>query len=168
MTPTSLVPRLVPALMLLAPACGGAGGEDSPSPEQDACEHMIEGPAQSATAVADLNADGPDLGEHHMRWDITLDADGAGGFDGYADLVVAEAGEALLFWSLDVPIELRDPSGAVITIEATLTDVAACAEVEVGHTFDLGVGTYLMHIGPSASDQVSLVVVPSDEHGHEE
>lgn len=145
------------SLLALAGACGG----DDPvqvSPGEDACEHMIEGPIQSLTAAADAGTDAPDIGEEHVRSDILLVEAGALK-GGVVDLVIPDAGEHTLYLNTDVPIAVLDGTGAEVAAVATESSVDACAEVSLGHTFDLGVGTYALTFGPTAEALVQVVVV---------
>ncbi len=168
--PTSLL-ALVAALALATAACGGDdddGGMAEPSPAEDACEHMQDGPAEVATAIADMTADAPDIGEHHTRWDVTLSDDGDGNYSGYVDLVVDEEGESQVFLSADVPFTLWDANGDQVQAEESLTSVSECAEVSAAHHFDLEVGTYLASFGPASADEVQIVVVLAGEHDHDD
>lgn len=163
-----LATLLALGLLATAAACGSDDDhEEHATPEEDACEHMIEGPSQPVTATDDMAADAPDFGEHHTRFDITLVEDGSGMYGGYLDLVVEEEGETMLFTSAAVPVTLWDGSGNQVAAEATSDEVAACAEVSASSTYDLGVGTYLASFGPTAESSVSVVVV-AEEHEHEE
>lgn len=156
------------ATLLVCPACGGEDHHHD-DPVAEACEHMQDGPAMSVTAIADMAGDAPDVGEHHIRWDIALVDRGGGAADlgGYVDLVVDEASESLLFLGADVAIALWDATGTEVAAEASNADITACAEVAVSHTFDLEVGTYLLEIGPTSETEVQLVVEQAGEHADE-
>jgi hypothetical protein len=147
----------------LAAACGDDHDHGEASPAEDACEHMIEGPARSITAAADPGADAPEIGDAHTRFDITLP--GAGDSRaGRVDLVIAEAGGYMLYMSADVPLTVHDDAGTALAPEASERSVAECTEVALGHGFDLGVGTYSVSLGPTAEALVQVVVVPLGEH----
>lgn len=159
------------ALLALAPACGeDDSGEEPIDPSEDACEHMIEGPAESATAIDDMSADAPDIGEHHTRFDVTLvgDQSNPGSYLGYVDLVVEETGESLIFLDADVPMQLWTAAGDEVAAEASDNAIDACTEVAISYTYDLEVGTYLMQLGSTSADQVGVVVVLAGEHDHED
>ncbi|ACY16418.1 hypothetical protein [Haliangium ochraceum] len=158
------------ALLALAPACGGEDDHEEPiDPSEDACEHMIEGPVESATAIDDMSADAPDIGEHHTRFDVTLvgDQSNPGSYVGYVDLVVEETGESLIFLDADVPMQLWTAAGDEVEVEATSNAIDACTEVAISYTYDLEVGTYLMQLGSTSADQVGIVVVLAGEHDHD-
>jgi hypothetical protein len=158
---------------LLATACGGHGdgdghgdGHDDAMPEVDACEHMIEGPEQAATAVADMSADAPDVGEHHTRFDIALVAGASGMYAGHVDLVVEEAGISDLFLDADVPVNVSSASGSEVMAHHAQTNITECTEVSVGLGYQLGVGTYRVGFGPTTAQSVSVVVILEEEGEH--
>jgi hypothetical protein len=153
------------ALLLLAAACGD-DHHDHVTPAEDACEHMIGGPSIALTAVDDTAADPPDMDESHHRYDVTLVALAADN-GGYVDLVSDEAGEIHLFLGAGVPIKVWDDQGTEVPAESTQATVDECAEVAVGHTYDVGVGTYTVEIGPTADTSLAIVPVHGgDDHGH--
>jgi hypothetical protein len=154
-------------LALAAAACGGddaGGSHEDLDPEADGCEHMIEGPSEAVTAVADMAADAPDIGEHHIRWEITLVDDGAGMFGGYVDLVVEEAGESVFFGDADIQLTLRDAAGNEVPLHDADDSITACTEVVASNTYELGVGTYQLELGPSTESTFRVVVIPAGEH----
>lgn len=159
----------VVCISLLAMAgCGGDEEEAEVSPEADACEHMIEGPNQAVTSIADIAADAPDLDEEHVRFDVDLAGDGTMR-TGYVDLVIGDAEEHMVFLSADVPMTLRDADGNELAPEATQNAIAECTEVAVGYTFDFAVGTYHMELGPTELAQVQVVFFhPGGEHEEHE
>ena len=158
---------LLLSLLAATAACGGhegGHGHDDGTPEVDACEHMIEGPGQAATAVADMSADAPDVGEHHTRWEIALVADASGMYGGHVDLVVEEAGISDLFLAVDVPVKIWNAGGSEVTVHHAQTSITECTEVSVGLGYQLGVGTYRVGFGPTTEQAVSMVVVLEGEH----
>lgn len=146
------------------PLTAACGGEDHGhvTPAEDACEHMLEGPAIAVTAIDDSAGDPPDLDESHHRYDVTL-VTLAADRGGYLDLVSAAAGDIHLFLGTDLPVTLWDDQGSEVAPEATMTTVAACAEVAVGYTYDLGVGTYTVDLGPTTATAVAIVPVHGGE-----
>ncbi len=149
----------------------GCGSDDEMeaelSPAEDACEHMIEGPFESLTAVAADAASMPAIAEDHTRYDIALIASGANS-EGFLELRIAEEGEFGIYLSRDIAIEVRDSSDNTIAAEET-ESVAACSEVSVGHIFDFEVGSYELYVGPSAdATEISIVLVELGDHHHEE
>ena len=153
------------SLVLLAAACGGEDIEATP--EEDACEHMIEGPSQSLTAAAlDATSDIPVIDEEHVRFDITLaDIDGTNA--GKVDLAIDEAGDHVLFLNAAVSLSVTDSTGGGVAAEAMESDIAACSEVGASYTFDLEVGTYTLDFESTQQGMVQLVLIPAGEHGHE-
>jgi hypothetical protein len=143
------------ALLALWAACGG---EEAPTPADDGCEHMINGPSDALAAIAEPTGDAPDMVEHHVRYEITLAGDAAP-YGGHVDLIMDEQGQFAIFVSPGVPLTVLDSSGEDVPPEAIETDVKACAEVSAGYTFELGVGTYRLSLGPSEEPEVQVVVV---------
>lgn len=156
------------AAVLAIAGCGGHGdehGEHGGEPEADACEHMIEGPGQAATAVADMTADAPDVGEHHTRFDVALVADTGGMYSGYVDLVVEEAGISDVFTDSAVAMRVWNASGSEVMAHHAQSTITECTEVSQGIGYQLGVGTYSLQLGPTTEQTVSLVVVlEGEEH----
>lgn len=161
----SAIHAMTVCLMLLVAACGDEQIEASP--EDDACEHMIEGPSQSLTAAAlDATSNIPVVDETHTRFDITLlDIDGTNA--GKVDLAIAEAGEHILFLNAAVSLSVTDSTGSGVAAEAMQGDIAACNEVGASYTFDLGVGTYTLDFESTQQGLVQLVIIPAGEHGHQ-
>lgn len=151
------------AVIALWAACNG---EEEPTAADDGCEHMINGPGAALTAIAELTGDAPDLVEDHVRYEIILAGDAAP-YGGHVDLIMDEQGEFVIFLSPDVPLTVFDSSGEDVPPEAIDTDVKECAEVSAGYTFDFGVGTYRLSLGPSDEAQVQVVVVDVAGDAHE-
>jgi hypothetical protein len=145
------------SLLSLAAACGGDDHDDV-SPAEDACEHMVDGPSVALTAVDGATADPPDMDESHHRYDVTLVALAADN-GGYLDLVSDEAGDIHLFMTPTMPIKLWDGQGNPVAPESSQATVPECAEVAVGYTYDLGVGTYTVELGPTSETMVQIVPV---------
>lgn len=151
---------------LLGALGAGCGGEEVSTPADDGCEHMIQGPSAALTAIADAAGDAPDMVEHHVRYDVTLPGD-AGLYSGYVDLIMDEPGEFVIFLGQGVPMAVSDSNGEDVLPEVIDTDVTECAEVSAGYTFDLGVGTYRLSLGPSDDALVQVVVVDAGGDAHE-
>lgn len=148
----------------VAAACGPAeenNHEGEVTPEEDACEHMEEGPAVDATAVA-AGEDAESISDSHTRYDLTVPGDPA---SGVIEFALAEEGEAHFFFDSDVDLTVTDAEGTEVAAEATLASVDACDAVVEGFVYDLGVGTYTLTIDGQASP--GMVYVPA-EHAHEE
>lgn len=139
---------------------------DEETPAADACEHMAEGPSSAVSAIEDMAGTTPTVGAEHMRSDVTLVGE-PGSLGGYASLVIDESSEFGVYLDRDVPVSLWDGTGTEVEKEASSTDISECTDVQVGHTFDLEVGTYLVSFGPTAESEVRLVVVHHGEHVHE-
>jgi hypothetical protein len=163
----SLVPSTL-ALFLSALALFGAGcGEDDEpekheDPDMEACEHMKEGPPAVVTAAAAFSTTAPAVNNDHKRYDLTL-ADGVGGKSGFVTFAVAAAGEYILYTSAAVKVAVKSAAMVEVAAESTTSSVAGCAEVKGRHVYDLTVGTYVIGVGPEASDKVSLVL---EAHHH--
>lgn len=161
-------PLFTCALSITA-ACGGHedghGGHEG-TPAADACEHMVEGPSQAVTAIADRMADAPDVGEHHTRFDIDLVADAAGMYVGYVHLVNQESAITDLFLDADVPVRVWNTFGDELEAHHAQTSIAECTEVSVGLGYSLGVGTWVVGFGPTTEQSVSVVLVPEGEGEH--
>ena len=155
------------AWTLFVCAVAACGSDDAaPTPQEDACEHMAEGPFEAVTAAADNQSTTPSIDALHTRYDITLAASGAD-YIGFVELVNDEMAERYLFLDADVPIELSTGGGAVAP-EESFSQVADCGEVATGQLFDLDVATYQLEIGPTSQTSVSIVIVePADGHGHD-
>jgi hypothetical protein len=158
---------LTSGLVIAVAACSDhhdEPGSHHDGPEDEACDHMIDGPGLAATAVADMTADAPDAGEHSVRWDVALAAGAGGMYGGYVDLVVEEAGITDLYLDVDVPVKVWDASGNEVMVHHAQTSFTLCTEVSVGLGYQLGVGTYLVGFGPTTEEAVSMVVVLEGEH----
>jgi hypothetical protein len=158
---------LITGVLAIA-ACGGHGdehGEHGGGPEADACEHMVEGPGRAATAVAAMLGDGPDVGEHHTRFDVELVAGADGMYSGFVDLLVEEAGITDVFTDVAVPVRVWDVRYTEVMAHHAQSNITECTEVSQGIGYQLGVGTFLLGIGPTTEPTVSLVVVlEGEEH----
>lgn len=167
----SLFVRFSLSLALLAPAFAACGGDDHDhdpaDPAADACEHMIEGPAEQVVAASDLEAgDAPETTGSHKRLDVEL-AEFEGQRGGYVDYLVAEAGELHLFLDADASLTLLDAAGTEIAAEATMTAVDDCAEVGWGAVYDVAVGTYTLELGPVDATTARVVPVAGGDEHHE-
>lgn len=154
---------LVLSLSLLFAGCGQPA---APEADVEACEHLQEGPAVAVTAAATADGAAPTVSEPHKRYDVAL-VDVAGGKGGTVTFAAAEEGHHALYLSADVPVEVRDGSGAVVAFEKSATSVSSCTEVKSKRELELGVGTYRVTFGPTAVPSVSLVVEHvGEEHEH--
>lgn len=146
---------------------GGAGGAHvHGGPEEEACEHMGEGPATPVTA-AEAAAEAPAVADDHRRYDVTL-IGAADGTSGTLSFAAATAGDYAFFLSAAVPFELRDATGAVVAIEATEQGSELCpGVVAVSHTIAVpAVGLHSIVLGPTTETTVSLVIEPAaHDHG---
>jgi hypothetical protein len=158
--------NIASSIVLFGVLGAGCGEEVVPTPADDGCEHMIEGPSAELSAIGDIYAEAPDMLEHHVRYDVTLAGDAAP-YSGYVDLVMDEPGEFVIFVSQLVPLNVFDSNGEDLPPEAIDVDVEACAEVSAGYTFDFGVGTYRLSLGPSEDPLVQVVVVYAGGELHE-
>lgn len=156
--------------MIVLAACGD-DAESEPeveeTPQGEACEHMVEGPAIEVEAADGVEA-APDATVEHTRVDLTLVDDGMGANAGYVTYAADETGEFYVFTSSDVAFSILDANENEVTIEATEA-VGECDEVVQRHVVDLEVGTYTFFFGPTSDTAVSFVVEHAGEHEeHEE
>lgn len=145
------------ALAALASACPAADapaegeGEDGSA---EACEHVVEGPAESATASAE-EADAPVVGTAHTRSDVALVAvdGGNGGFVRYE----SAGGAVVAYLTSDIPIAFTAPDGGALSVdEQVLEDT--CPEVVTSHHLVMPVGLVTIELGPTSAGDVSLVI----------
>ncbi len=132
------------------------------SPEEEACEHLADGPFEAVTAAA-LPGDGADISFEHTRVDVALLADGDE-FYGWVSFAADEDAEFTFFLTDDVPFAIQDLNAALVAVEESEIGSEFCDDIAVSHTFDLAVGTYALSFGPSASDSIGLVVEEAGEH----
>ena len=129
--------------------------------DNDACEHLQEGPASAITASANT-AGAPAVSNDHRRYDISL-IDGTGGKGGSVSFAVTRANDYTLFLTGEVPVNLRDANGQRIEVTASGTGSSDCSEVKRRHLFALEVGTYSITLGPTTESSVSLVIVEAGQ-----
>lgn len=145
----------------LMPGCSGDDDDDASESGDDllkeACEHMVEGPGESVTASADGVTDVPDVSTHHTRFDVAL-ADVDGGKGGFVSYAAEEEGDYVVFLSEDMSVGATDASGAEVLAVSSESGTAPCDEVATAVTFELGVGTYTLELGPASATSVSVVI----------
>lgn len=138
------------------------------SSDEEACEHMVEGPFQDVTATA--ASDGaPSATYAHTAVHITLATDTTDDtmYMGYVTYEADEATEFALFLSVDAPLAIHDAAGNDVEIEASEA-VLACDEVAMEHLVDFEVGTYTLVIGPTAAAEVTLIAEEANHAGHDD
>jgi hypothetical protein len=148
---------------VLAAACGDDSTE--PSLEEEACEHLQEGPAVARTATA-AAAGAPAVSNDHMRYDVAL-VDVTGGKGGFITFAAAEAGDYVFFFSADVPLAVTTSAGQPVTIAGGETGSDLCTELARSYDVPLTVGTFNLQLGPTSATSVSIVVEEEGEHTHE-
>jgi len=153
----SVTPVVVFSLVSLVSLLAGCPGPQAHE-DDELCEHLQEGPAESVTATA--TGEGPLVAADHTRYDVTLVAV-AGGNGGSVGFAADEAGDFVIALDGAVPLVLTDSSGATVAAETTATSSEACTEIRGRYVVELSVGTYQLTFGPSSVSQVGLVV----EHG---
>ncbi len=139
-------------LMLSASMMVACGSDE---PEDEFCEHMVNGPNKALTA-ATSSTGAPSAAAVHTRHDITLSS------EGYVSYEADEAAEFVVALDKNVTLAITDSKGAAVAAEKTET-MTACAEVVVMHTFDFEVGTYNFKFGPTTETEVRMVI--EEEHG---
>jgi hypothetical protein len=155
--------KLFSAVLLssaLLVACGEEENADS-----EACEHLKEGPASSITASAS-GTGAPAVSNDHRRYDIAL-VDVTGGKGGSVTFAAAEGADYILFTGADVPVVVKNSSGATVSPEESVKTSSACTEIKGRHTIPMSVGTYTLTFGPTAATSVSLIVEEAgNDHEH--
>ena len=150
--------------VLLSSALFLACGEDEESADTEACEHLQEGPASAVTATA--SGTGPTVSNDHRRYDIAL-VDVTGGKGGSVSFAAAEGTDYILFTSADVPVTVKNSSGATVAPEESVKTSATCTAVKGRHTIPMSVGTYTLTFGPTTETSVSLVIEEAgNDHEH--
>lgn len=151
--------------VLLSSALFLACGDEEETADSEACEHLKEGPTSAVTASAS-GTGAPAVSNDHRRYDIAL-ADVTGGKGGSVSFAAAEGTDYILFTSADVPVTVKNSSGATVSPEESVKSSATCAEVKGRHTFPMSVGTYTLTFGPTTAASVSLVIEEAGtDHEH--
>ena len=160
---------LVLITLIFATACGDdekTTPTEVETPEQEACEHLAEGPSQSIEAASLATDTLANAALEHTRVDVTLtDYEGAKG--GFVNFEADAEGDFLFFMNADIPLSILDGAGNEVAIEATTKNSDLCAEIAVTHTVEFSVGTYLLRFGPTDLTEVGLVhELSGDAHDH--
>lgn len=160
------------SLLALALATTGCGDDEHEhdhehSLEEEGCEHLVEGPFEPITALADSAGTLPNAAIEHTSVQISL-VPVTGGNGGFVAFEAEADGDYLFFLDTNVPARFLDSAGAVVPIEATEIGSELCTEIAVIYTVELEVGTYTIQLGPTAATTVSIVhEEASGEHTHE-
>jgi hypothetical protein len=154
--------KLFSAVLLSSVLFVGCGDEESADVE--GCEHLKDGPASTVNAIA-ATTGAPEVKADHRRYDITL-VDVTGGKGGTVSFAAAEAIDYVIFASADVPVAIKNASGATVAIEETVKSSTECAEIKARHTVPMTVGTHTITFGPTTATSVSIVV-EEGAHDHE-
>lgn len=156
--------KLLPVALLSTALFVGCGGDEE-SADTEGCEHLQEGPAAPITATASSTG-APAVSNDHRRYDITL-TDVTGGKGGSVSFAASEGTDYVFFTSADVPVTVKNGSGATVTAEESVKSSSTCTEVKGRHTFPLSVGTYTLTFGPTTATSVSLVIEEAGtDHQH--
>jgi hypothetical protein len=147
------------AVLLSTALFVGCGGDEETA-DNEACEHLQEGPATSVNASASETG-APSVSNDHRRYDIAL-TDVTGGKGGTVSFAASEAADYILFTGADVPVTVKSGSGQTIAAKASVKSSSVCTEVKGRHTFPLSVGTYTLTFGPTTATSVSLVIEEDD------
>ena len=178
MTPRSNALFCILALAAL-PACEDEHehGHDHESTNEEACEHMVSGPAVAIVA-ADEGGEPPGVGSDHRRYDIRLPVSAdegsgmgsgsmEGGFEGSVVFNADEAGEHVLFFDVDAVVSVFAQDGTEVARSGMIMPVAECPEdVFHGLVYPLAVGPYTIRIGSSMHENVKLVIEEAESHDH--
>lgn len=149
-------------LLLLAAgaaSCEGYGGKEG-SPEEEACEHAINGPANAVTAGETFD-EAPDVTAEHTRHDVTLLEQAVPDATAplYAGLVryESEGGVHIVFLSVDTLVRFLAPDGDEIRGAERFSE-STCDEVVASARAELPVGLVAFDIDVTTSETISLVV----------
>jgi hypothetical protein len=163
-TSTLFAVTLTAASLACSLACDGYVEEGTP--EAEACEHAVDGPANAVTASSSDDDGAPDVSAEHTRHDVTLVAlpgdEGNGGFV----RLESEGGEHIVFLTVDVPLAFAQADGTAIEDEL-VRDETTCAEVVTSHHVELPVGIVSIGFGPTPETSVSIVIEPTGAHEDE-
>ncbi len=141
----------------------GCGPAPKPTADEEACEHLKNGPAASVTATA-ASSGAPAIKSDHKRYDVTF-VDITGGKGGYVTYAAAEKGDYLFFFDRAAPVKFFDGSNKEVAPERSESSSTSCAEVMARHTVPLEVGTYSLSFGPTTETSVKIVV---EQNAHAE
>ncbi|WP_164016935.1 hypothetical protein [Pyxidicoccus trucidator] len=160
-----LLAALLMSTALLATACGD-DEEGEENVDVEGCEHLQEGPSTAVTAT--LTGTAPAVDNDHRRYDITL-VDGAGGKTGSVSFAADEATDYVIFTGADVPLTVRDSSGAVVDIEESTKSSSQCTDIKGRHVVPMTVGTHTLTFGPTPTASVSIVIEEAahEDHDHD-
>ncbi|GMV42284.1 MAG: hypothetical protein AMXMBFR64_40000 [Myxococcales bacterium] len=160
----SNLPRTLALLAILGLGDGcEAGGGSSVAPgesiDDEACEHLADGPFADVAASVDAP---PDVSKGHTAHRVAL-ADVAGGKGGAVAYANATAGDVTIFLSRDVPVAVTGPGGSPIVAEDSHKG-SACSAIAVSHVFPLPVGTSTLTFGPTTETSVTVVIEAGHDH----
>lgn len=130
------------------------GEHQHEDPAEEACEHAQLGPFVDVVGTADA-ASGPNVGIEHTAFRVTLPADGSD-FVGYVSFAAATAGELAVYLSRNVPYEVVDGSGTVVSA-STFESTSPCSELAGAMTLDVPIGTVFIRFGPTATADLLVV-----------
>tara|TARA_B100000586_G_C19995199_1_gene378013 strand:+ start:280 stop:759 length:480 start_codon:yes stop_codon:yes gene_type:complete len=152
----------LPLFLIAFSSCGDDHdhSEHSENPNEEACEHMKDGPNKLFDAGADP-ASATDTSASdwkHTRVDLTLSANGDS-FVGFVKYEASEAGDYLIFTSTEATLKVAE------TDAESSQSVTDCSEVTHVQTFELEIGEQVIEISTS-SPSLSLVVEQSQSDTH--
>jgi hypothetical protein len=148
----------------LALGCTPDGPEEGPHDE--ACEHAEEGPFLDVIAAAEGET-APDVSTEHTAYRVETIAVGDSR-GGRVTFVSGEATDYNIYLSVHADIVVTDSAGAAVEIEETVHEVAKCEELAMVHTVELGVGTYVIAIGPTTAETVLVVIEEAAHDDHDD
>lgn len=146
-------------LVVSAASCEGYGGEEG-SPEEEACEHAVDGPANAVTAGATFD-EAPDVTAEHTRHDVTLLEQAVPDATAplYAGVVryESEGGLHIVFLTVDAPVKFLTPDGDEVG-DAERVSERTCDEVVASAHVELPVGLVAFDIGVTTAETISMVI----------
>ena len=140
--------------------------EEDPLAEQEehVCEHFNDGPVMTVTAGATA-AQAATIDAMHTRWDVTLGADGAGGYVGYVAIAADETTTYALFVGDGVTLAVKDATGAAVVPSFSKTGSDVCEPLGAWFKIPVAVGSYVVELKSASVQKAELVY---GEPGHDE
>ncbi|MFN3201942.1 MAG: hypothetical protein ACE366_26285 [Bradymonadia bacterium] len=143
---------------------GGEGGHTGFDEVALACDHMEGGPFTDVTLGGD---EAPDVTPPHTHYRLTLADNGDGTFGGMVHFHPQAASEYIFMLTAEVPIEITDAEGNVLSPEMSANTPEQCPAAAHVMELDFPAGMHMIRLGPAPSADVGLVIhQPGMSHDH--
>lgn len=131
------------------------------SPDEEACEHIKDGPFGDVAAGSDQGS-AAEIKADHRAHRVFLKKNE----QGWVKFAADEAGEILFFADTTLEVRPFDDQGTEISFETTATSVDACTEVKGKYVLDVeSAGIVFLRLGPLlAGGTVAFVVEEAAGH----